>query len=248
MSCEVWWAWTGDVRAEHEALLDAPESRRLATFRRDDDRFRYLTGCVLTRLVLGMRKECDPAAVAIDRTCATCGEPHGPPRVAGGPALSVAHSGELVAVAFLAGGGARVGIDVERIDGSAGVVELAGEPVLSADEALALHALPQAARPGALLRLWTRKEAVLKATGDGLGVEPSAVAVSGPSAPARLLGFRGRPGLEERARLIDLFPAPGYAGALCLLDADGAPDVPGARDAPAPVAEHDAGALLRSAV
>jgi len=237
VSCEVWWAWTGDVRAEHEALLDTPERRRLATFRRDDDRSRYVTGCALTRLVLGRRQDRDPAAVEIDRTCASCGEPHGPPRVAG-VALSVAHSGDLVAVAF-ADGGARVGIDVERIDGSAGVVELAGEPVLSEAETRQLHALPQAARPAALLRFWTRKEAVLKATGDGLRVDPSAVAVSGPSAPARLLAFRGRPGLEERAVLVDLSPAPGYTGALCLLDAPG--------PAAAPVAEHDAGALLRSA-
>lgn len=241
MSCEVWWAWTGDVRAEHEALLDTPERRRLATFRRDDDRSRYVTGCALTRLALGLRQDRHPAAVEIDRTCPSCGEPHGPPRVAGGPAISVAHSGELVAVAFAFAGGAgvRVGIDVERIDDAAGVVELAGEPVLSEAEGRQLHALPHAARHAALLRFWTRKQAVLKATGDGLRVEPSAVAVSGPGAPPRLLGFRGRPGLEKRARLVDLFPAPGYVGALCLLDVEPTAAAPA-------VAEHDAGALLRS--
>lgn len=232
MSCQVWWARTGDVRAEHQALLSHPERQRLETYHRDDDRRRYVAGCAVARLVLGPRLGVAPAAVAIDRTCASCGEPHGPPRVAGGLELSVARTGDLVALAVC---DRPVGIDVEEIEGSAGVVELAGPPVLSDAEAHALAALPHRARPGALVRYWTRKQAVLKATGDGLKVEPSAVTVTGPDAPPRLVGFAGRPGLEERAALLDLHPAPAHAAALCVL---------GAGD-DLEVTEHDAGPLLR---
>jgi 4'-phosphopantetheinyl transferase len=79
----------------------------------------------------------------------------------------------------------RVGIDVERIVAwSDGVLD---EGWLANDERRALGALPPAARAEAATRAWTRKEAVLKARGTGLLVDPATVT---PIAqPADVLGF-----------------------------------------------------------
>jgi 4'-phosphopantetheinyl transferase len=62
---------------------------------------------------------------------------------------------------------------------------------------------------------WTRKEALVKATGDGVAVPLSEVVVTPPGTPPGLLGYPGQGGLT--AQLRDLSPAPGYVGALAVL-------------------------------
>ncbi|MFI8102084.1 4'-phosphopantetheinyl transferase family protein [Streptomyces sp. NPDC086023] len=75
---------------------------------------------------------------------------------------SLSHSDDL---ALIAVSGVRIGADVEGIRQQTIVGELL--PSLHPDEHTALRALPDAGRPRALARLWTRKEARLKATGQG---------------------------------------------------------------------------------
>jgi 4'-phosphopantetheinyl transferase len=62
---------------------------------------------------------------------------------------------------------------------------------------------------------WTRKEALVKATGDGVTVPLSEVVVTPPGTPPRLLGYP-RQG-EFAAQLRDLSPDLGYVGALAVL-------------------------------
>ena len=57
-------------------------------------------------------------------------------------------------------------------------------------EAEWLATLEPARRTEGFLRLWTLKEAYIKATGRGLVVDPSEVLVSGPGEPARLVDWR----------------------------------------------------------
>jgi 4'-phosphopantetheinyl transferase len=89
------------------------------------------------------------------------------PSLAGGSEISfnLAHSGAVVLFAFTRAG--EVGIDVELAESRARDERLA-ERFFSAAEVAVLHALPRSERPGAFLRCWTRKEAFLKARGDGL--------------------------------------------------------------------------------
>ena len=86
-----------------------------------------------------------------DRTCGQCGEPHGKPVIEGGGVEhSVAHSGDLVAVAVAR---APVGVDVEQLDGRPRPLGGDGDPdalarlVLSAAERAALAEVPPPAGP-----------------------------------------------------------------------------------------------------
>jgi len=79
------------------------------------------------------------------------------------------------------------------------------------------------ARGAAFFGYWTRKEALLKATGQGLAIEPATVHVTPPGDPAALLAGP-RPLVPERVHLRDLDAGAGYAACLALL-CDGAPAV-----------------------
>ncbi len=121
--------------------------------------------------------------------CPQCGAEHGPVEVRGVPALaSVAYTDGLVVAAVAAtGAAAELGVDVE-LDRP--------DPVRAADLG-ALLGVP----PAAALRRWTQVEAVLKATGHGLRVDPGLVRfgqgtarVDGRAATYRVRDVDGPPG------------------------------------------------------
>jgi 4'-phosphopantetheinyl transferase len=99
----------------------------------------------------------------------------------------------------------EVGIDVERIAPGRAISTIADE-LFSARESALLRSLPLHARTAAFFRLWTRKEAVLKALGTGLGLGPALdeIEVLSPDVPAGGLAWALR----------DLPAGPGYAAAL----------------------------------
>jgi 4'-phosphopantetheinyl transferase len=217
--CRVWWAAPVDpADAPHlVALLDEHERARLVRFRRADDRARYLAAHALARRAVAAVGDTDPAALVIDRTC-RCGEPHGKPSVPGGPEFSLTHAGDLVGVAVHA---RPVGLDVERarpMSDLAGVAAHARSPA---------EPLPDAA---GFFRLWTRKEALLKATGRGLAGPMSDITLDG----ARVASWTGEGAPDGPVWLVDLSPAPGHPGAVAGMGAS-APDV----------VEEDGTALLR---
>ncbi len=161
-TCHVWWA--GPVAPEEAPalvdLLDGHERERLTRFRRPVDTARYLAAHALTRIVLGTWLGRPPSSLVIDRTC-RCGRQHGKPALAeGGPHFSLSHAGDVVGVAVLDVG--PVGLDVEVV-----------RPMSDLD-ATARH-VGAPSEPAAFFRAWTRKEALLKATGDGLASPMAAI-------------------------------------------------------------------------
>src|SRR5581483_6699850 len=174
----VWWARPADAGAFPglAALLDGTERERWSGYRRAEDRNRFLVGCSLAKSVAAGELGLTAAEIALDRTCAQCGKPHGKPRLVGSDLeLSVSHSGDRVAVA--AARGAPVGVDVEDANGRArGEDDQAAlERYVLSDAEMATYpvgpAVPDAEqRLRNFLVIWTRKEAVTKATGDGLRV------------------------------------------------------------------------------
>ena len=79
--------------------------------------------------------------------------------------FNIAHCGATALVAVAPEG--EVGVDIEALDRPVDVDGLA-QITLTAAERIVLATLPPAARRRAFLRFWTRKEAVLKATGAGI--------------------------------------------------------------------------------
>lgn len=83
--------------------------------------------------------------------------------------FSASHSGETLLLGFLrsATSDDRIGVDVEHIKSRPNALELARR-YFTRHEAETLSSLPQAEREQAFYRLWTAKEALLKALGQGL--------------------------------------------------------------------------------
>ena len=160
---DVWWAWVGLARDEFAEDLDEVERGRLAAYVREADRARFLLGVTIVRRVLAARFSLPAAKIRLDRSCPECGKPHGKVR-AEGVELSVSHSGELVGVAVA---DLPVGIDVEKIDPEVDVDGVAGF-AFADHELRELGRLRGIEKARVFTEYWTRKEAVLKATGEGL--------------------------------------------------------------------------------
>jgi 4'-phosphopantetheinyl transferase len=79
--------------------------------------------------------------------------------------------------------------------------------------------LPSAQKNAAFFNLWTRKEAWLKATGDGIAHLLNRVEVTFlPGDPAQFLSLPERPQLHTHWALRELTPATGFVGAVALPD------------------------------
>ena len=217
----VWAAALDQARPEWVRYLDSGERQRLDRFRRPADRNRFLLGSCLVRALVAARQAVAPGRVGLDRTCPDCQEPHGKVRVVGDDlSVSVSHSGDWVLVAATVEG--EVGVDVESVDPALETGPLA-RLTLHPVEREALRDVDPSRRAAAFARYWTRKEAVLKSTGDGLRSDPAQVRVSGPDEPAELIAWPARPELVGRLWLADLGLDEGYAASLAFVPAPEAP-------------------------
>ena len=229
--CQVWWARLDDVRPEHDGLLAPADLERRSRFTQPADRQRCTVATAVVRVVLGAHTGVLPASLEIDRTCPRCGGQDGKPRLPAAPDLhfSVSHSGRWVTVAVLQD--RPVGVDVEQV-GRVDAAELAwvADWILAPEERAELAWLPAAHRADAFTTYWTRKEAVVKATGAGIGIPLHRLVVSPPSSPARVLRWDG---VTECLTLHELRPPRGFAGALAVVG-----------DGPVRLHEWDAGPIL----
>ena len=91
---------------------------------------------------------------------------HGKPHLPDGDLeFNLSHSGDLALIAIARG--RRVGVDVEQLRPVIGLDDVAPR-VCSAAELAMLASVAEPARTHAFLGLWTRKEALAKATGEGI--------------------------------------------------------------------------------
>jgi 4'-phosphopantetheinyl transferase len=209
---EVWWGRIEQVRDEFADDLDPVERRRYAAYLRPEDRARFLLGCTIVRRALAQRLSLPAASIRLDRTCTDCGKPHGKVRVDGGE-LSVTHSGDLVGVAV---SDRPVGLDAEKVDSGIDVDGLA-KVSLADVEIAALSGYDAGERVRAFTTYWTRKEAVVKATGEGVRADLRTVIVSPPDQPPSVVERTQHNGPVQ---LTDLEPDPEYVAALATLSAE----------------------------
>ena len=145
------------------ATLSGDERARVARLASTELRRRAVVRLARRREVLGELLEVSPSAVELATDASGRLAVQGSH---GRHAVSSSSSGDVGLLVVAAG--REIGVDVESVS------EVVDSPrfmarVATSREAAALAELDDAARPGALARLWTRKEAYLKATGEGIG-------------------------------------------------------------------------------
>jgi 4'-phosphopantetheinyl transferase len=199
-----------DVSAEElEDLSGSLDSAELQRARRlpEASRRQFVATRAILRTLLGERLGVPAAEVMLRKS------ENGKLFVSGGVLFNVAHSKGLAVFAFTHN--LEVGVDVELLRPLAdlgGVVDL----TLAPSEAADLQLIPTRERAAAFFACWTRKEAYLKASGNGLG-SPRDVAVTlRPGAPVRLVSVQGAPDEPGRWELASFEPRPGYVGAVAV--------------------------------
>ncbi|MCH9808899.1 MAG: 4'-phosphopantetheinyl transferase superfamily protein [Alphaproteobacteria bacterium] len=169
---------------------------------------RFVAARGLLRRILGSQIGCPPARLVFQVS------PTGKPSLRHDdlpvPHFNISHSGNLGAVAISRD--ARVGIDIEQLRE---VTEGVAERFFSADEIAKLDQLHGEQRQQAFFRCWTRKEAFLKATGEGIarGLDSFSVSLGATEKPC-ILSIDGDETVARDWQLFDLSPARDYAGAL----------------------------------
>ncbi|SFK95501.1 4'-phosphopantetheinyl transferase [Amycolatopsis sacchari] len=210
IGCAVWWARPLPNEPRYLALLDEAEHGRHQAYRQEIDRRRFLTGRVLAKTVLGERLGRPPESVAFDATCDDCGKPHGKPKLTG-VEFSISHSGDRIGLAVTT---SPVGLDVETENRRAD--ESLISYALNETEQQALNGLPEEAKASEFFQYWTRKEALMKATGRGLKIPLQSITLDGPR-----LAACTDPALDPaNTRLADLTPGDGYRAAVAVLTRD----------------------------
>lgn len=185
------WLGNQDQRAEQInaffQTLSTDEQQRALRFRFERDRVRFIAAHGILRRCLGAFLE-----TAADRVRFRYTE-YGKPSLSvefssTGLKFNISHSGARVLLAFSIG--RELGVDIEEVRPDVATSEIA-ERYFSALEVETLRSLPKSVQAEAFFNCWTRKEAYIKAIGDGLSCPLDKFDVTlAPEEPARLLETR----------------------------------------------------------
>ena len=198
------WSEVVDARDDLEVLterLDVAEVARAERFRFERDRIRFIVRRAFLRQVLAGYLGVAPARVRY--LISARGRPE---LESSGIAFSASHSDGLAVVAVARD--RHVGVDLERVRPMPEALDLA-DSVCSPEEFGQLQIAAPADRGELFLRLWTRKEAYVKALGAGLSMALDEIDV-GPygDEPRRL------PGADSPFVFADLGGIDGYVGSI----------------------------------
>ncbi len=203
------------ARIQHfRTLLCAGEQERAQRFHFPADRRRFILARGILRTLLAGYLGIHPWEVRFAYNA--FGKPAlpGELRRATGLEFNLAHAGELALLAFARG--RAVGVDLEPIQAEMKVQDIARH-FFALEEQTSLAALPPEERTLGFFNCWTRKEAYLKARGEGLSIPLEDFHVSlAPGDPPALLGFRGQPEEASRWSLMALDLGPDLAAALAV--------------------------------
>lgn len=141
----------------NERLLIEQDRQRAARFRQPGDRHNFVLGRTMVHQLVGARDDSTPRAFSVGA--------HGKPFLPGAPAYNLSHSGRWVACAVSQC--EPIGIDVETFAHLRNYHDLIAT-ITHQTERHFIEQAPSDSRLALFKRCWTRKEAVLKATGRGL--------------------------------------------------------------------------------
>jgi 4'-phosphopantetheinyl transferase len=191
-----------------QRLLSDEEIDRAYRFHHMRDRHRFIAARGQLRLLLSHYLDQPPQTIRFDYNI--FGKPFVPE--AKGLAFNLAHAGSMALYAFACH--TEIGVDVEDLKADFPVADIARH-YFSPVEIDVLRKLPHHLQTIAFFNCWTRKEAYIKARGEGLSIPLDSFDVSlAPGEPARLLAIRDYPTQAAEWSLVDLQPGNGYVGAL----------------------------------
>jgi 4'-phosphopantetheinyl transferase len=200
---------------ECSRLLSADEKQRASQFRFEHLSRSYTLSRAILRILLGRYLGVEPAVVRF-----TYGK-RGKPSVAfpeSALEFNLAHSGEFAAYAFTTG--CPLGVDIERVRPVPDQESIVRR-FFSPKECEEWLRVAPSEREAAFYRCWTRKEAYIKAIGDGLSLGLDSFQVSlRPGEPAALISADQDPEAQQKWSLYAL-PAPaGYEASLAIPQRD----------------------------
>jgi 4'-phosphopantetheinyl transferase len=203
-------SWPLDVLRGYLAPDELARARQFV-FERDRDQFIAARGAL--RAMLGHYAGCGPGEVRFGYGA------HGKPFLAGSPAageltFNLSHTRGLGLCAVARG--RQLGVDVERIRPEVDILGIA-RSTFSPTEWARLEELSGELRLAAFYACWTRKEAYIKARGDGLSYPLDAFDVScSPGEPAAIMRSADGPAEQHRWSLFAIDAGEGYAAALAV--------------------------------
>lgn len=199
-----------DCYSRLQRTLSDDEVARAARFRFERDANRFVAARGVLRTLLACYLEAHPAQLHFEYG------PKGKPALSATSAhrlqFNLAHSADLVICAFTQR--TRMGVDVEQSRAVDDAEDLSRRFFAAAEHA-DLMSLPAELRSQAFLACWTRKEAFVKALGDGLSLPLQSFRVSLlPGMPAALLDVDPDVETGRQWFLYDFQPLPGFVAAV----------------------------------
>jgi 4'-phosphopantetheinyl transferase len=191
------------------SLLAADERARASRFHFDEHRRAFVFSHAVLRAFLASLTATRPEQVTFSYG------PKGKPALqdtAHPVSFNMSHSSGLAVYAFTIG--CELGVDIEQIRPVPEMKDIAAR-FFCPEELEDLMALSQPERPRGFFNCWTRKEAFIKAVGDGLSLPLDSFRVAlRPNAPAKLLRLGASVEAARGWMLHDFTPVQDYTGAL----------------------------------
>jgi 4'-phosphopantetheinyl transferase len=213
----IWQVWTGGPDAairELQMLLSPDERERANRFRFEHLRWAFTVRRGALRILLGRYLGVRPEELIYEHVA------NGKPLVRSplGIEFNTSRTEGLAVFAFARS--LEIGVDVERIRPIPDKHAIA-QRFFCAEEAAELASLPESQHDLAFHLCWTRKEAYIKAIGQGLSAPLDAFRVTlRPEEPARFIHILQDPGLTREWALHNLTLTSGYAAALAYRGAE----------------------------
>lgn len=202
---------SNDVVERYRTLLSPDETARAARLKFEHLQQSFILARGALRILLGQYLKLEPGHLVF--TYGSKGKPALPGRLR----FNASHSGALALFAFTMD--CELGVDVEAVRGTPDFEDVA-KRFFCAEETADLMSLPIDQRDRGFFLCWTRKEAYIKATGEGLSASLDAFRVTlRPGEPARMIHCGGDPNEAQAWTLHDLNPGAGYAAAVAYREA-----------------------------
>lgn len=156
---DVWFGYLGELAVDHR-LLDQAEQQRAARYISLAARHQFVCSRAIVREIIGRYVGREPADLVFSA------QPGGRPFLKGQQLdFNLSHSGDWLVLAI--GQGCRFGVDIESYCPSSPHEAIVGQHFSRAEQEQWRSAAPDG-RAKVFARIWTRKEAALKAVGIGI--------------------------------------------------------------------------------